>query len=131
MFEAGQVYRYSYLWSSQFEAGEESGRKDRPVCLLLGANAASGALFLFPISTREPKDKSGSIEIPPAERRLGGLDRPFWLIITEYNRTSADTPYDFITMRPMGRFSAAFLREIALRIKLLTAEIRIRAVDRT
>lgn len=131
MFEAGQVYRYSYVWSVQFDAGEESGRKDRPVCLLLGANQRSGPLFLFPITTAKPEAGRAFVEIAAKERRSAGLDRSCWLIIDEYNRTSADTPYDFVSLRPMGRLSPAFLTEVALQIRRLAAQTRIRAVNRT
>jgi hypothetical protein len=35
MPEPGQVVRFVYLWKRQATVGEESGRKARPVCVVV------------------------------------------------------------------------------------------------
>ena len=32
---AGDVIRYPYLWARQHEDGEDAGRKERPVCVVI------------------------------------------------------------------------------------------------
>lgn len=47
MFERGQVVRFHYLWARQANAGEESGRKARPVCFVVRTPGNPGAVYSF------------------------------------------------------------------------------------
>jgi hypothetical protein len=131
MFEPGGIYRFSYLWSWQSDRGEETGRKTRPVCLILRIPAPSERLFLFPISTKRPPDDHASIKIPEKEVRLAGLYGPSWLLLGEYNRTEASNLYDFESLEPLGSFSHAFFQEVLLAIKKTSAKKRLREIKRS
>ncbi|WP_246617929.1 hypothetical protein [Rhizobium populisoli] len=56
MFDAGDVVRFHYLWKRQADAGEETGRKARPVCVVVRTAAVPGVVFLFAITSRLPTD---------------------------------------------------------------------------
>ena len=45
--KTGDVARYSFLWSDQYERGEETGRKARPLCLVIPLRSAAGTLAVF------------------------------------------------------------------------------------
>lgn len=131
MFEAGGVYRFSYLWSWQEKRGEESGRKIRPVCLILKSPDPGGALFLFPITTAQPDEGRFALPIPLAERKSIGLQKPCWIVLDEYNKAAESSTYDFESIEPIGRFSEQFFQAVLAAIKSAAPEIRIRAVNRT
>ena len=69
--------------------GEESGRKDRPVVVVV-ATIASGEriqLLVAPITHSAPDNPVGAVEIPLSVKRLLGLDdQPSWIMLTELNR---------------------------------------------
>ncbi len=111
MFERGDIARFNYLWARQAEAGEESGRKARPVCVVIRLPGTPARLFLFPITTQPPGATRISIAFPEMERRRAGLDAPCWLILDEYNRIEVDNAYDFESIRALGRISPAFLKK--------------------
>ena len=131
MLERGNVYRFSYLWSWQYAQGEESGRKARPVCLILKTNKKSGNLFLFPLTTTQPPQNRLAIEIPAAERKSAGLDSKSWIILDEYNQASDVYMYDFESTEPLGKFGDRFLRKIADTVKQAILAGRMKAVSRT
>src|SRR5690348_6998323 len=64
--EPADVISYSYLWSHEAEAGEESGRKDRPVVVVVArvAQQDSTALLVAPITHTPPEYAADAIEIP-------------------------------------------------------------------
>jgi len=130
MLKAGDVLRYYYLWVRQADHGEESGRKDRPVCLLVKTPTEPARLFLFPITTQKPDQSTLHIAISEIECRRGSLRFPSWLILDEYNRVELDEAYDFVTTTPIGAFSPAFVRKVATQIKQAAAQRRVRAVIR-
>jgi hypothetical protein len=130
MLNPGDVVRFFYLWARQAEAGEESGRKARPVCVVVRTKAVPGALFLFPITSQEPSPSRPCFAIPEIECRRGGIASPAWLILDEYNRVEIDRAYDFESAAPIGAFGAAFMRLIAERIKVIAAQRRLRGVTR-
>lgn len=111
MFEVGAVYRYSYLWARQNSGGEQSGRKDRPACLLLKNPRLPDLLFLFPISSLPPDRGETAFAIPERECRNAGLRSPAWLYLDEFNIASASDPLDFASLRPAGLFSGGFVNE--------------------
>lgn len=51
---ANSILRFSYLWKRQAAAGEESGRKARPVGVVVRTAAIPGVVFLFPITSQLP-----------------------------------------------------------------------------
>lgn len=131
MFEAGEVYEFSYLWKRQAAEGEESGRKDRPVCLAVTSGQNPTVLFLFPITSRAPLPGQHAIAIAEIECRRANLDHPSWLVIDELNYTTTDNLVDFVGLSPLGNFSSAFLANVAQRIKALRARGRVAIVKRT
>lgn len=127
MFELGDIVRYFYLWARQADAGEESGRKARPACVVVKTPTA---LFLIPITSQSPEPARASLTIPEIECRRGGLAFPSWVILDEYNRVELGQGVDFESLAPMGRFGSAFLRRVADQIKATAAERRLRGVMR-
>lgn len=131
MFDVGNVYRFSYLWAWQHAAGEESGRKARPVCLMLKTAKSTGKLYLFPVTTVLPASDRIAIQIPDAERRRAGLDQKCWLVLDEYNLTSEAAVYDFESLESMGQLSKPFLRDVAAIIKRVLSDNKLKAVARS
>ena len=87
--EPADVISYSYLWSHEAEAGEESGRKDRPVVVVVARLAQKGntALLVAPITHTPPENATDAIEIPANVKQHLGLDRArSWIVLTELNR---------------------------------------------
>ena len=131
MFEPGAVYQFSYLWAWQFARGEEGGRKSRPVCLVVKTPGGEPALLLFPLTSRTPESQRLSLEVPADELRKCGLRGPCWIMLDEFNRTLAKTPFDFESLQPLGHFSPRFLRRIAKVVKDGAKSRRIAAVPRS
>ncbi len=131
MLKAGDILRYYYLWARQADHGEESGRKARPVCLIVKTKANPPSLFLFPLTSQKPALEQLHLGISEIECRRAGLDHPSWLILDEYNRINADQAHDLTSTKPIGTFSPAFLRKAAVLIKEVSAKRRLRSVMRT
>ena len=127
MFEPGEIFEFSYLWHREKMKNEESGRKDRPVCLAITTDKS---LFLFPITHQPPLAGQKAIEISEIELRRGGLTLPSWLVIDELNYTTRDNLVDFKSIAPQGAFSEKFVRHIGERIKALREAGRLKAVKR-
>lgn len=113
--QSGDVFDYYYLWAREQAKGEESGRKERPTCVVLAIPTATGgiALRLLPLTTKEPTD-AAAIEIPQTERARVGLDaaRRQWLILSEWNADVYETSTDFADRTPRGVFSKAFMKRV-------------------
>ncbi|WP_341487165.1 hypothetical protein [Pararhizobium sp. A13] len=131
MLEPGQVLRFFYLWKRQARAGEESGRKARPVCVVVRTAAIPGVVFLFPITSQLPDTDRFSLAISQMECRRAGLDFPCWIVLDEYNRVELDKAFDFESATPLGSFSPAFLKKIALTVKNAAAARRLTGVTRS
>lgn len=127
----GSLYRFNYLWSREHEKSEVSGRKARPVCLVVRSSASPAALFLFPITTQAPSTDTIALEVPIAELRRGGLATPCWIVVDEYNRVDEDELYDFESLTPLGTFSLAFLKQVAEEIAEAAKRRRLKAVPRS
>ncbi|QAS81867.1 hypothetical protein CO657_25830 (plasmid) [Rhizobium acidisoli] len=123
--------RFYYLWSRQASAGEESGRKARPVCAVVRTAAVPGAVFLFPITLQSPGTERLSLSISQMECRRAGLDFPCWIILDEYNRVELDKAFDFETTTPIGSFSPAFLGIIAGAVKQAAAARKLAGIARS
>jgi hypothetical protein len=77
------------LWAREAAQGEESGRKDRPVVVVIAAEARGDRtqLLVAPITHNEPDRPGDAIELPPNVKRQLGLDRArSWIVLTELNR---------------------------------------------
>ncbi|MBZ9660887.1 hypothetical protein LB523_17720 [Mesorhizobium sp. ESP-6-4] len=130
MFKPGDLLRYYYLWARQADAGEESGRKARPVCIVVRTPTTPAALFLFPLTSQQPDATRTYIAISEIECRRGGFDFPSWLILDQYNRVRTDEAYDLVTVKPIGSFSPAFVRKIAGLIKEAADQRGLRGIVR-
>jgi hypothetical protein len=84
----GLVVCYSYLWVREHDAGEESGRKARPVCVAIPIGSTSGDVALFPLTTQPPQVDRICVEVPETELKRLGLrgQRRCWVILDEGNR---------------------------------------------
>jgi hypothetical protein len=119
--EAGAVFLYSYLWAREAEAGEESGRKNRPACLLIRLSRKQDRLYMFAITSRPPAAGRIAGELNLLERKRCGLKAPAWIILDEFNVSLATELHDFASLRPLGKLSPAFVK-IALRKAFLAAK---------
>jgi hypothetical protein len=112
-------------------AGEESGRKPRPVCIVIKTPGNPDVVFLFPFTSKPPLAGQLGLPVPEMECRRVGLAAPCWIILDEYNRVEMDKDYDFASTEPIGSVSAAFLREIAATVRKAVRSTGMKAVNRT
>jgi hypothetical protein len=99
---SGLVIGYSYLWESDFRAGRDEGRKDRPCAVVIATRTEDGDIVVTvaPITHTRPTDPLDGIELPLAIKRLLGLDdAKSWLICAELNRFVWPGP----DLRPISR----------------------------
>ncbi len=109
----GLVFRYEYIWKRRELAGQTTGEKERPACVVLTVSGAAGQqrVLIVPVATRQPGRDIPAMEIPQAVKRHLGLDagRPSWIILSEANLDSWPSP----DMRPIpgqpGRFEYGLL----------------------
>jgi hypothetical protein len=139
--ERGSVIRYGYLWADESAAGQEEGRKDRPVLVLaLSVNEQFGTTQLLVLAiTHTPRaDPDGAIPLPQAvKRRIGLDDAPAWIITTEANAFTWPGP----DTRPVpgrrprtvvyGRVPDSVLRQVARSFLANRERPRSRLVART
>ncbi len=75
--------------ASRAFGGQEEGRKDRPVLIVLAVRkdeAGSSEVTVLPITHRIPDNPAWAIEIPsPVKRHLGLDDAPSWIVVAEGN----------------------------------------------
>jgi hypothetical protein len=113
LLEEGEVYSYSFLWAREADTGEESGKKNRPVCLLIRPSRNSDILYMFAITSRPPTEGRIAEKLPPLECRRCKLREPAWITLDEYNITLASELHDFASLEPVGRLSAGFVKSLA------------------
>src|SRR3954469_13667034 len=80
--EPADVLSYAYLWSNEAERGEEGGRKDRPVVVVVARIERENdtLVLVAPIPHSRPSRAADGIEIPAAVKKRLGLDRePSWI----------------------------------------------------
>lgn len=98
----GMVVRYSFLWSSEAQAGETEGRKDRPCVIVVAVKRASDGRFrvrVLPIIHR-PADEARSVAVPPRVKRHLGLDADAsWIVLDEVN----EFVWPGVDLRPISR----------------------------
>lgn len=132
MLEQGDVAEFYYLWHREDQQGEESGRKPRPVCVVIKTPGSPDVLFLFPFTSKPPLSGQLALAVPETECRRIGLTPPCWIVLDEYNRVEMDKDYDFVSTERIGSMSPVFLRSIASAIKNAAAQrTTIKAVRRT
>ena len=110
-FESGMVVVYSYLWAREFDRGEESGRKDRPVCVQVLVKSCITRLFV-PITSQPPIVGRANIEISHLECQRAGLRAPAWIVVDEFNIDETSPSVHLRSMKPLGAFSPRFTSEI-------------------
>ena len=119
--EAGDIWRYPYLWTWQAERGETEGRKERPVTLaaVLPVGTSRTRLYLLPITGTSPLAEQDALEIPATEiRRVGLTDaKRLWIILDDHNRDTLEESFYFEPHGKIGTFSKAFLKQIAARFR--------------
>ena len=86
--QLGLVVRYSFVWSQEFAAGQEEGRKDRPCAIVLAARSVDGEtrVYVLPVTHTPPTDPGVAMEIPPrikSQLRLDGARS--WIVLDEIN----------------------------------------------
>ncbi|MBB5577212.1 MULTISPECIES: type II toxin-antitoxin system PemK/MazF family toxin [Rhizobium] len=131
MLERGQIVRFHYLWAHQAQVGEESGRKARPVCIVVRTPGNPGAVYLFPITSQEPQPERVALSFPEMECRRAGLSSPCWIILDEYNRVELDKAFDFESTKPIGNVSPAFLEKVAVAVKKASVNRLTKGVTRS
>ncbi|HEY5239121.1 MAG TPA: hypothetical protein VIJ62_12125 [Rhizomicrobium sp.] len=98
---SGLVIRYSYLWQSEHERGQEEGVKDRPCAVILVTKQSDGdeIVTVLPITHTPPRNSAFAMEIPaPTKLRLGLDSERSWVVLTEANRFIWPGP----DLRPVG-----------------------------
>jgi len=139
--ERGAVIRYGYLWADESTAGQEEGRKDRPVLVLaLSVKEQFGTTQLLVLAiTHTPRaDPDSAISLPRAvKRRIGLDDAPAWIVTTEANAFTWPGP----DIRPIpgrrpwtvvyGRVPDTLLRQVARSFLANRERQRSRLVVRT
>ncbi|MFC7333677.1 hypothetical protein [Rhodocista pekingensis] len=97
----GLVFSYEYIWKRQAEQGADTGRKQRPACIVLSVIGAEGdqRVAIVPITSRQPGEGVPSVEIPQAVLNHLGLPATrSWVILTEVNIDVWPSP----DMRPIA-----------------------------
>lgn len=86
--EVGAVLSFWYLWRSEFEAGEESGRKARP-CVVVVAVARGPKVTrvaVAPITHTSPASDQVAVELPSVVKTHLNLDdKSSWVVCNELN----------------------------------------------
>lgn len=86
----GLVIRYSFLWSSEHEAGAAEGKKDRPCAIIVAVPQGDDGqvrTVVAPITHAAPADPGTSLEIPANVCKSLGLDGArHWIRFDELNR---------------------------------------------
>lgn len=114
--EAGEVFRYSFLWKRERMQGETEGRKVRPTCVAVTMQLKAGEtqLFIVPITTRPPAPDRLALSVPPLEAKRAGLDaaKPCWIMLDELNFDIFERSYDFEDRTPLGAFGRSFTAQV-------------------
>ncbi|MBV7257181.1 hypothetical protein KCG44_10345 [Pacificimonas sp. WHA3] len=137
--EPGETLSYSYLWRYEYEKGIEEGRKDRPVAVIvaLTGNDDKARLFVAPITTQTPDDRSSAIEVPARLKGPAGLDAErCWVVPNELNIFTWPGP----DIRPVervgertpiiGAFPSAFYERIRAAVEQQIEKRAFAEVDR-
>lgn len=113
--KTGVVIRYSYLWAREHDRGEESGRKDRPVCVqvIISRRQGNELILLFPITSNQPDASRRALPIPETEARRASLRTPAWIVVDEWNEEDdLQSSVNIADLKPLGSFSRSFIQQI-------------------
>jgi mRNA-degrading endonuclease toxin of MazEF toxin-antitoxin module len=86
--KVGEVIPYRFLWSSEHEAGEESGRKLRPCVVVASLTGKTGEtrVAVLPITHSPPAATRSAVELPRPVKALLGLSAArSWIMCDEFN----------------------------------------------
>jgi hypothetical protein len=126
------VPAYPYLWHREKERGEDSGGKERPVCVTIAMKNPAGLthLALLAITGSEPTGDQTAVELPALEIRRIGLwsHKRAWVIVSEYNDDILERSCALELPREApGKLSPGFLKVVlaAFRPVLATSAARI------
>lgn len=106
--ELGLVFRYDYLWLRESAGGRLAG-KERPACIVVATDPenAPQLVVILPITHSRPSPPTSGVAIPPATRRMLGLDdEPCWVVVSEHNVD--DWPNSGVAPLPGRRKSFAY-----------------------
>lgn len=110
--EAGLVISCACLWHSEYRAGQDEGRKDRPSVIVLAVEREADEttiVTVLPITHKAPADLVSALEIPAlVKRHLGLDDSRSRIIVSEGNEF--DWPgYDLRKVPGSDRYDFGFL----------------------
>ena len=135
---AGQVIPFAYLWRRQFEAGEESGRKQRPCVIVVAVDRSPEGpvrVAVAPITSQAPDESRTAVQMPSRVRAHLNLDAErSWVICDEFN--DFDWPGVAIERTPTGastygRIPDALLEQIRTAFKRAADRGRLKPVPRS
>ena len=135
--ETGLVVRYRYLWRRQADAGEETGRKARPACVVIPVGSGE-EVVLLPLTTQPPGEDRAALQVPETERRRLKLkgDSPTWIIVDEANvdRLPQSFHLEPLSYAPpvfaYGTLSPAFMKVVLSALASIVRERRLKTVQR-
>lgn len=85
----GLVIRYSYLWFSEYAAGQQEGAKDRPCAIVAAVRLDEDGdtrVLVLPVTHTAPRRGQDAIEIPQAVKARLRLDAErSWVVLSEWN----------------------------------------------
>jgi hypothetical protein len=84
----GLVVCYSYLWAREHGDGREEGSKNRPCAIVLARRVIDEHVLVTVVAVTHspPARPDEAVEIPPAVKRLLGLDdERSWIVVSEVN----------------------------------------------
>lgn len=131
MFDKGQVVRSHYLWHRQALEGEETGRKARPVCVVVRTAGNPGVASCFRLPRKGRGTSASSCRSVRSNAAAPVSISPAGLSSTSIIVVELDKAFDFDSTRPLGSFSPAFLKKIALTVKDAAAARRLTGVLRS
>ena len=87
--QPGLVVRYNFIWSYEKEVERENASKARPCAIVTSVDVTEGRFIVTvaPLTHSHPDPSEEAVEVPPAVKRMLGLDaEPSWIIASELNR---------------------------------------------
>ena len=107
---AGEVFRYPFLWKREQMAGETEGRKTRPVCIAVtvARSDSETVVFILPITTQPPLPSRKFIEVPQIESQRVGLETHVrkWVMLDEINTDILERSYVWEDRTPSSVFTS-------------------------